>query len=295
MEYSENQIKITFDTEEFVIVQFLNNTGANMIYNKLRANDNYNVDLHKLININLRSTSIPSSDTYLNALFDKISRLGLKHNITIPEMISQQELNYYHRFFTSNAEWLSAAKNNKLLSNPYNENFFITNLVDIDTFLAAIWEISQEVHEIEQLLDTDTERNLRDDGFNIEYLSMKCMPKSVDNNLWTVLDDASIQSSYIDSDANVMLYAEVQGKTILQGFLDEDDPNQEDIGGREGTYGSFVIDLDNRRRELYNSDIFNNWLSVNNITLDDALLEYPIGKIIESTVSMNPKTITQIQ
>lgn len=294
MEYTNNTLKITYNTNEYIIIKFLDNVGANVVYNKLKNKTEYKVSYYGFEK-SILPEHFNKSETSLESYFNKISAIGLKHNLSVASQITQSDLNTYHRFFTANAEWLTAAKNNRMEKNPFDPEFLITSIVDEQDFLNTIWNINNEVHRIEEFIDTQTRNYVRENHLYGDRIVMRCMPAAVDGDLWHNFDDIDVQINYLNSDADVVLFAEVQGKTILQAFLDEDDPNQEDISERTGTYGSFVIDLDGKRRELYNSRRFLEWLGEHSMHAKHCPLEYPIGKVVKSTIRRTPRKIIQIQ
>jgi hypothetical protein len=106
------------------------------------------------------------------------------------------------------------------------------------------------------------------------------------NNGWfyfgNTLDE--FQKSYSNDYPNVLLIEEIQGKSYLRAFIDNDDPTQSDVTGRYGSYGGFVIDVCQHRKQIYESKEFNNWLEIYNLKKENLLLEHPLGQVIDSSL-----------
>jgi hypothetical protein len=81
----------------------------------------------------------------------------------------------------------------------------------------------------------------------------------------------------------IIMSEEIQGKSYLRAFIDNDDPREIDISGRSGSYGGFIIDLVEDRKKIYQSEEFNNWLNLYNLKKEELPLEWPLGKIREVT------------
>jgi len=96
-----------------------------------------------------------------------------------------------------------------------------------------------------------------------------------------------LQKSYTNNYPNVIMSEEIQGKSYLRAFIDNDDPTKLDVTGRYGSYGGFIIDTNQDRRSVYESLEFNNWLDEYGLNKKDLLLEWPLGQVVESTLDLN--------
>ena len=84
---------------------------------------------------------------------------------------------------------------------------------------------------------------------------------------------------------------EIQGKSYLRAFIDNDDPTELDVTGRYGSYGGFFIDTNDDRKTIYESQEFKNWLDLYNLKKEDLPLEWPLGQVIGSSLEL--KRFTQ--
>ena len=92
------------------------------------------------------------------------------------------------------------------------------------------------------------------------------------------------QKKYWEQDADVYLDGSIKGKSYLRCFMDDDDPRENDISGRKVTFGGIHIDPLKTHKKLYESTGFRQWLKNYNLDINDINLEFPLGKIVRSTV-----------
>ena len=77
----------------------------------------------------------------------------------------------------------------------------------------------------------------------------------------------------------VILDGSILGKSVLQSFYENDNPNAQDCTGRLGSYGGFIIELDDHRKNIYRSKEFISWAQSHNRAFNSLPLEFPIGYI----------------
>jgi hypothetical protein len=77
----------------------------------------------------------------------------------------------------------------------------------------------------------------------------------------------------------VILNESILGKSVLQSFSENDNPNAQDCTGRLGSYGGFIIELDDNRKNIYRSKEFISWAQSHNRVFNSLPLEFPIGYI----------------
>jgi hypothetical protein len=75
----------------------------------------------------------------------------------------------------------------------------------------------------------------------------------------------------------VLLDQSILGKCVLQSFIENDDPTQDDCTGRLGSFGGFFIDLNDNRKKIYKSTQFKDWIKSYNMT--NIPYEFPIGYV----------------
>jgi len=108
------------------------------------------------------------------------------------------------------------------------------------------------------------------------------------NSGWTYFGNTldEFQKSYSNNYPNVLLTEEIQGKSYLRAFADNDNPTLSDVSGRYGSYGGFLIDIYQHRKQIYESKEFNNWLEGYSLKKENLPLEHPLGQVIDSSLAL---------
>lgn len=208
----------------------------------------------------------------------------------------QALLNTIHRFFTYNSTWallgcqhdMSGDTPFKSLGdpNPFDESFV---LKDVKDFFTAINNLNVAVHELEMTCTTIHKEEVihfinGDEMFVIDAKNHH----NFTNDGWFSIGDTldEFQKSYVVNYPNVVLSEEIQGKSYLRAFIDNDDPTKLDITGRYGSYGGFFIDAHPHREEIYKSQKFNDWLESYGLKKENLLLEHPLGQVIDFSLPL---------
>ena len=214
----------------------------------------------------------------------------------LPEEFNYDQalLNTIHRFFTYNSTWaLSGCQydmsgdtpfNCLDVSNPFDESFA---LKDLKGFFTAINNLNVAVHELEMTCTTiNKEEVLQITKGNEMFVIDAKNHHNFINDGWFGIGDTldEFQKSYVVNYPNVVLSEEIQGKSYLRAFIDNDDPTKLDITGRYGSYGGFFIDVHQHRKEIYKSQKFNDWLESYGLKKENLSLECPLGQVIDSSL-----------
>jgi hypothetical protein len=208
---------------------------------------------------------------------------------------SQELLNTIHRFFTYNSTWAMENCDRDMTGKtpilPSTPNPFDSSFVPTDTlkFLTAISNLNMAVHKLESSCMTNNKQSVLNIIKNNKIFWIH--PRSnfdYTSNGWfhvgAILDE--FQKSYINSYPNVIMSEEIQGKSYLRAFIDNDDPTKLDVTGRYGSYGGFFIDTNNDRKTIYESQEFKDWLDQYNLKKEDLLLEWPLGQVTDSSLEL---------
>jgi hypothetical protein len=78
---------------------------------------------------------------------------------------------------------------------------------------------------------------------------------------------------------DIILSHEILGKTILQSYLDLDNPNDWDTSGHYTSAGGIQICIDSTRQTIYQSQSFQNWLTKYGVDPAVVKYDYPLGNI----------------
>jgi hypothetical protein len=230
-----------------------------------------------------------------NTEYLKSQNFQLPYEVPKKFNFSQELLNTIHRFFTYNSVWAMESCNHDMSGNtaiaPSTPNPFDSSFVPTDTlkFLTAISNLNIAVHSLESLCMTNNKQHVLNIIKNNSIFWIN--PRSnfdYTSNGWfhvgPILDE--FQKSYTNRYPNVIMSEEIQGKSYLRAFIDNDDPTKLDVTGRDGSYGGFFIDTNDDRKIIYESQEFKDWLEKYNLKKEDLPLEWPLGQVIDSSLEL---------
>lgn len=232
---------------------------------------NLPVVAEKSFNINARSVmqwnnTARQKYSRLQELFNILNNIGFIFDYTQPssvEEITRDYLNKAHRFFTKNQKYVN-----------FNRMIVADALKVTDYFQ----EVNHLVHDLELFLDIEAKSILSDD-FKRNWNEVLLMHDTAyDDENWWFMDD-SFRNYHSPEFANLILGPQILGKTLIQSFLDQDDPNDWDTSGHYSNNGFLMLLNKPYRQELYNSDVFKNWLTDHGVSPDQMYYDFPIGNV----------------
>jgi hypothetical protein len=259
------KIKLTFQHHEFIEIDLFDEPGVEKWFDhfsKFPSNyyscsawppNNYwqefNID-------ELRTEEL----FYINSLWSTMleTTKKLNCNISLPEKFNydQNLLNQLHRFFTSNSKLLD---------------------------YSIIHKINHVVHRLERYTFPSTNRIDTLNNYTVADIHIRPNRIETDQTPWLQFSEHEQKQNYryfeYDIDNLVLLDLSILGKCILQSFYDDDDPTQPDCTGRLGSFGGFIISLNNDRKQIYQSKVFLDWLNQYNLDPSKQPYEYPIGYV----------------
>jgi len=279
------KLQITFLDESVVeIFLFQNNAVAKWFKHFQKINLNHEISLKDFTYWNGINSS--KSWNQIKSAIDKLKQI----NYTIPFSISdefdrsQDTLNQLHRFFTYNVLWYHDQQIELDKKNPFDENFKIPEYMSFQQWLDIVDEINVAVHQLESACHPHKNKKIILDQHPLSMIICNPIRKShTDLYPWlqfTIEDQAHNFDEYMALESPmVILNDSILGKSVLQSFYENDDPNAQDCTGRLGSFGGFVIELDDTRKNIYRSPEFTSWAQSHNRALDSLPLEFPIGYI----------------
>ncbi len=179
----------------------------------------------------------------------------LNSNLNVPDRFdfNQTTLNMLHRYFTSNFRIL---------------DFEMIN------------QINESVHRLECYTTPGQNSIFYEENIptNIHFNVNRGQSN---RSTWLQFSKEDQQLNYGYPDMNrqnlVLLDQSILGKCVLQSFIENDDPTQDDCTGRLGSFGGFFIDLNDNRKKIYKSTQFKDWIKSYNMT--NIPYEFPIGYV----------------
>ena len=197
----------------------------------------------------------------------------------------QQWCNKIHRYFTTLVKYRKFEIDG---DEAYSEKNELTPLI-----FKKLHIINDLIHKLERYNFTPQRIKYKKQHCALlispHNLSSSAIDGSDTNLKWHEFLEEDFQYHELITEYNVIFLSEILGKSLLQSFFDDDDPNYFDTSGHSGWYGGFEIILNDTRQKIYNSDDFNNWLSKHNIPEQNKKLkgDYPIGKVIDTNFDSN--------
>jgi hypothetical protein len=280
------KLQITFLDESVVEISlFQNNAVAKWFKHFQKINLNYKISSKDLI---YRNGIINSSKPWnqIKSAIDKLKQINYTFPFSISDEFdrSQDTLNQLHRFFTYNVLWYHDLHLEPDKKNPFDENFKIPEYMSFQQWLDIVDEINVAVHQLEPACHPHKNKKFILDQHPLSMIICNTTRKShTDLDPWlqfTVEDQAHNFDEYMALESPmVILNDSILGKSVLQSFYENDDPNAQDCTGRLGSFGGFVIELDGTRKNIYRSPEFTSWARSHNRALDSLPLEFPIGYI----------------
>ena len=278
MQFIASNIVLTFEKDRYIKFRAYDNVAGRLVIDRLQ-NYNYVTRLGSFLGFDKGNIDYTIHVDRLWQHFDNISALGYKHPFTRKDNPTQVDLNKYHRFFTDNSVWINNYTfHNIQVENPYDPKFTFNMIPSREQWLDLIHGVNTEVHKLEVSTET-TQKSFVASLNPAPYIHLTCNNNNIHDASWQIFYDNDEQLIYQDSLATVLLSDEIQGKSFLRAFLDDDDPRKSDVTGREGTYGGIIFDIDNTRQKIYKSIEFQKWVKFYKLDYAKLPLEYAVGEI----------------
>lgn len=264
-----------------MILEFISPTDSVDVHVDLLDNPGVQLWANKFLNVNYETVVIEHDhletrilDTaYVNHLQSECKKLvadlaehGIIYSgadiVDINVATSDQMhkwLNQLHRFFTHNSQRCNLRQ--------FSQN------TDYSLVLDKLETINYYIHDIELYVPRCAKDLVVD---KIQEIKLWQNTLAGTQN-WLNLE--SHRQFHSDQYCHVILTSEVLGKTILQSYLDNDDPNDWDTSGHYASAGGLQICCSNTRQQIYQSDGFKKWLSDNRMNHQDVYYDFPVGNI----------------
>lgn len=276
------QIRINFTDDRYILVKLFDNDAVYKWFNTFSSDaKNYIINVEVTPPMYSSTLDINKEWNTIKNTFKDLQKFNFNPSIVIADTFDnrQKTLNELHRFFTYNVLWAQKPSSERL-KNQYDENFKFPTFLSFSEWHSIIDNINVAVHKLESAVIRNNTRvhslafrrnniiklhwlefTKQDYDYNYEYF----FKKTEYNNL-------------------VLLDKSILGKCPLQSFFDDDDPTADDCTGRLGSFGGFVIELDNMRHQVYQSTEFKNWLQKYQLDVTELPCEFPIGYVKETNV-----------
>jgi ssRNA-specific RNase YbeY (16S rRNA maturation enzyme) len=189
--------------------------------------------------------------------------------------VDHHVLNHVHRFFTHNQQLCNTQE--------------FGNSFDYSTVMTMLDLVNHHVHELECYIP----RGPADMPVNqIEEIKLY-HPTQYGTTAW--LDLNEYDQYHSDQHYDIILSSEVLGKTLLQSYLDQDDPTDWDTSGHYASAGGLQITYQPIRQQIYQSASFAQWLDQHNADPAELKYDFPIGNIQDRDTGPFQQVLEQLR
>jgi hypothetical protein len=208
-------------------------------------------------------------------LISQLSQFGFVYQGPDISTVNHTSLNCVHRFFTHNQQRC----NNREFGNDF----------DYLSVMRMLDKLNLYVHELELYIARGPE------DIPVDQIEEIKLYQSTDYNSdgWCSLAD--YQQYHSDQHHDVILSSEILGKTLLQSYLDQDDPSDWDTSGHYSSAGSLQITYLPTRQTIYQSHSFQQWLQQHQVAPDRLCYDFPIGNIQDRDTGSFQQVLQKLQ
>jgi hypothetical protein len=209
-----------------------------------------------------------------SSLINQLAQHGVVYTGPDIATVDHDTLNHVHRFFTHNQQRCNNQK--------FGNNF------DYESAMTMLDKLNNYVHELECYLPRGSE----DMTVNqIEEIKLY-HPTHYGTTNWVDMSEYSQYHS--DQHHDIILGSEVLGKTLLQSYLDQDDPTDWDTSGHYTSAGGLQITYQPTRQQIYQSASFKKWLDQYGADSTDLKYDFPIGNIQDRDTGPFQQVLAQL-
>jgi hypothetical protein len=210
------------------------------------------------------------AQTFLNKIYDIVDFLSSTHFAytdtlpVAPSDVTREWLNKIHRHFTNSAfdVW-----SGKFRFESVEAQYCIND---------RLLDLNSNVHNLEHLYINKHQQKFQRDGQEILVRPKTSLQKTTAYGF----DIKPYMNCHSRDHHDVVLDPYILGKTIIQSFLDIDDPSQWDTTGHVSTDGGCMFVLTDHRQKIYQSSEYVDWLAKYNLNYYNTYADFPIGDLI---------------
>lgn len=203
----------------------------------------------------------------IHQLIDFLSNTHFAYTDILPtqaDQVSREFLNKIHRHFTNSAR---SVWSGEFRFNSVEEQYHIND---------RLLELNSAIHNLEHLYINEIQQKFQQTGREILV-----RPKAhLQSNTALGFDIKPYMSCHSRDHHDIILDPYILGKTLVQSFLDIDDPSQWDTTGHVSTDGGCMFVLSDHRQKIYQSAEYVAWLAKYNLNYYNTYADFPIGDFV---------------
>lgn len=208
-------------------------------------------------------------------LINQLNQQGIVYSGPGIDTVDHNILNHVHRFFTHNQQQCNHRQ--------FGNNF------DYNSAMTMLDQLNAHVHELENYIPRGPADIPVPQIKEIKLYHPACYSTSA----WVNLTD--YQQYHSADHYDVILSSEILGKTLLQSYLDQDDPTDWDTSGHYASAGGLQITYLPTRQQIYQSDSFEHWLYKYNADPNKLKYDFPIGNIQDRDTGPFQQVLAQLE
>ena len=254
-------LEFVFPTSRIEVqVNLLDNPGVQAWANKFLDNYSTSVLAHDHLWVHdMDVAKFNHAFTQCHSLIDQLAQHNIVYSGPDISSVNHRSLNHVHRFFTHNQQRCNVRE--------------FGNSFDYDLVMSILDRLNTHVHELECYIPRGPDDIVVD---QIEEVKLY-HPTHYGTTNW--IDLTEYQQYHSDQHYDVILSSEILGKTLLQSYLDQDDPTDWDTSGHYVSAGGLQITYMPTRQQIYQSNSFKQWLAQYNADPAELKYDFPIGNI----------------
>ena len=260
-----------------VQVNLLDNPGVAHWADKfLNCNYSTSIVCHDHLQVcEMDQDSFDYSYAQCQQIISQLAQFGLNYQGPDIVTVDHPSLNRVHRFFTHSQQRCNTKQ--------FGREF------DYHTVMHMLDELNLHVHELEGYIARGPDDIAVD---QIEEIKLY-QPTDYMSDAWCSLAD--YQQYHSDQHYDIVLGSEILGKTLLQSYLDQDDPGDWDTSGHYASAGGLQITYLPTRQTIYQSSSFQRWLQQHQVDPDQLHYDFPIGNIQDRDTGPFQQVLQKLQ
>lgn len=259
-----------------VQINLLDNPGVQAWADKFLDNYTTSLVVHDHLWVpEMNTAKFEYATARCHSLIDQLSQHGVVYTGPNISSVDHCSLNHVHRFFTYNLQRCNVRE--------FGKNF------DYDSVMSMLDCLNTHVHELENYIPRSP------DDIAVDQIEEIKLYHNSQYGTTDWIDLTDYQQYHSDQHYDVILSSEILGKTLLQSYLDQDDPTDWDTSGHYGSAGALQITYLPTRQQIYQSNSFKQWLAQHSADTAELKYDFPIGNIQDRDTGPFQQVLQQLK
>lgn len=270
-------LEFIFPTNRIEVqVNLLDNPGVQAWANKFLDHYTTSVLAHDHLWVhNMDTAKFEHAVAQCHSLIDQLAQHSIVYSGPDVSTVDHASLNHLHRFFTHTQRRCNVRD--------FGHDF------DYGSVMSMLDQLNNYVHELENYIPRGP------DDIVVEQIEEIKLYHPTHYGTLDWIDLTDYQQYHSDQHYDVILSSEILGKTLLQSYLDQDDPTDWDTSGHHASAGGLQITYLPTRRQIYQSNSFKQWLERHSANPAELKYDFPIGNIQDRDTGPFQQVLDQLK